>query len=111
MQIAKAFGAEVTGVCGSATVDLVRALGADHVIDYSIEDFTAGTERYDVIIDTGGNRRLAHLRRALTKRGTLVIVGGETGGRWLGGFQRSLAAVLLSAREPEVGHARVDRER
>ena len=96
VQIAKAFGAEVTGVCSSTKTDLVRSLGADHVIDYTREDFTGGQQRYDVIIDTGGNRRLADLRRALTPRGTLVIVGGETGGRWLGGFDRSLRATLLS---------------
>ena len=92
VQIAKAFGAEVTGVCSTAKVDLVRSLGADHVIDYTDDDFTDGEHRYDVILDIGGNRRLSHLRRALTPRGTLVIVGGETGGRWLGGFDRSLRA-------------------
>ena len=96
VQIAKAFGAEVTGVCSTDKIDLVRSLGADHVIDYRREDLTAGEHRYDVIIDTGGNRRLSHLRRVMTRRGTLVIVGGETGGRLLGGFERSLAAVLLS---------------
>ncbi len=96
VQIAKAFGAEVTGVCSTAKTDLVRSLGADHVIDHTRADFTDGSERYDAIIDTGGNRRLSHLRRALTARGTLVIVGGETGGRWLGGFDRSLRATLLS---------------
>lgn len=97
VQIAKAFGAEVTGVCSAAKVDLVRSLGADHVIDYTREDFADGEHRYDVILDIGGNRRLSDLRRALTPRGTLVIVGGETGGRWLGGYDRSLRAVLLSA--------------
>lgn len=96
VQLAKAFGADVTGVCSTAKVDLVSSLGVDHVIDYSLQDFTVGDLRYDVILDTGGNRRLAHLRRVLTKGGRLVIVGGETGGRWLGGFQRSLAAVLVS---------------
>ena len=96
VQIAKAFGAEVTGVCSTAKMDLVRSLGADHVIDYTREDFADGEHRYDVILDIGGNRRLSHLRRALTPRGTLVIVGGETGGRWLGGFDRCLRAVLLS---------------
>jgi len=96
VQIAKSFGAEVTGVCSTAKVDLVRALGADHVIDYTTDDFAASELRYDVILDIGGNRRLSHLRRALAPRGTLVIVGGETGGRWLGGFDRSLRAVLLS---------------
>ncbi len=69
MQIAKAFGAEVTGVCSTAKTDLVRSLGADHVIDYTTDDFAAGAVRYDVIIDTGGNRRLSDLRRALTPTG------------------------------------------
>jgi len=96
VQIAKAFGAEVTGVCSTAKVDLVRSLGADRVIDYTREDFADGRSHYDAILDIGGNRRLSDLRRALTAHGTLVIVGGETGGRWLGGFDRSLRAVLLS---------------
>jgi NADPH:quinone reductase-like Zn-dependent oxidoreductase len=96
VQIAKAFGAEVTGVCSTPKMELARSLGADHVIDYTRDDFTAGDHRYDVILDIGGNRRLSYLRRVLTPRGTLVIVGGETGGRWLGGFDRSLRAVLLS---------------
>ena len=96
VQIAKAFDAEVTGVCSTAKVDLVRALGADHIIDYTADDFTVGEFRYDVILNIGGNRRLSQLRRALTPRGTLVIVGGESAGRWLGGFDRSLRAVLLS---------------
>jgi len=96
VQIAKARGAHVTGVCSSAKVDFVRSLGADHVIDYTAEDFTLSGDRYDVILDIGGHRRLSDLRRALTRRGTLVIVGGETGGRWVGGFDRSLRAVLLS---------------
>jgi NADPH:quinone reductase-like Zn-dependent oxidoreductase len=96
VQIAKAFGAEVTGVCSTAKVDLVRALGADHVIDYSREDFTDGQHRYDVILDIGGNRRLSQLRPVLTPRGRLVIVGGETDGRWLGGTDRQLRARLLS---------------
>jgi NADPH:quinone reductase-like Zn-dependent oxidoreductase len=96
VQIAKAYGAEVTGVCSTAKTDLVRALGADHVIDYTVDDFADGANRYDVILDTGGNRKLADLRRALAAHGTLLIVGGETGGRWIGGFDRSLRAVLLS---------------
>ena len=96
VQIAKAFGAEVTGVCSTAKVDLVRALGADHVIDYTREDFADGQHRYDVILDIGGNRRLSHLRHALTPRGRLVIVGGETDGRWLGGTDRQLRAQVLS---------------
>jgi NADPH:quinone reductase-like Zn-dependent oxidoreductase len=96
VQIAKAFGAEVTGVCSTAKTDLVRSIGADHVIDYTREDFADGQLRYDVILDIGGNRRLSHLRRALTPRGRLVIVGGENGGRWLGGSDRQLRALLLS---------------
>jgi NADPH:quinone reductase-like Zn-dependent oxidoreductase len=96
VQIAKAFGADVTGVCSTAKVDLVRSLGADHVIDYTLDDITAGAQRYDVILDTGGHRSLTHLRRALTPRGTLVIVGSETGGRWLGGIDRLLRALMLS---------------
>jgi NADPH:quinone reductase-like Zn-dependent oxidoreductase len=96
VQIAKSFGAEVTGVCGTAKADLVRSIGADHVIDYTRADITDGGLRYDVILDTGGHRSLSHLRRALTPRGRLVIVGSETGGRWLGGFDRSLRAPLVS---------------
>jgi NADPH:quinone reductase-like Zn-dependent oxidoreductase len=96
VQIAKAFGAEVTGVCSTAKMDLVRALGADHVVDYTCDDFTGGEQRYDAILDIGGNSRLSHLRRALTPGGRLVIVGGETGGRWLGGFDRQLRAIALS---------------
>src|SRR3954451_12664074 len=96
VQIAKAFGDEVTGVCSTAKLDPVRALGADHVVDYSTDDFADGEHRYDVILDIGGNRRLSPLRRALTRRGRLVIVGGETDGRWLGGVDRQVRALLLS---------------
>jgi NADPH:quinone reductase-like Zn-dependent oxidoreductase len=98
VQLAKAFGAEVTGVCSTTKVDLVRSLGAEAVIDYTREDFADGARRWDLIVDTGGRRSLSHLRRALAPRGTLVIVGGEGGGRWLGGFDRQiLRAPLLSA--------------
>jgi NADPH:quinone reductase-like Zn-dependent oxidoreductase len=96
VQLAKAFGAEVTGVSSTTKVDLVRSLGADHVIDYTSADFAAGDPRYDVILDIGGNSSLSRLRRALAPKGTLVIAGGETGGRWLGGFDRAIRAVLLS---------------
>jgi NADPH:quinone reductase-like Zn-dependent oxidoreductase len=96
VQIAKAFGADVTGVASTSKLDVVRSAGADHVIDYTREDITADGQRYDVILDIGGNRTLRHLRRALTPIGTLVIVGGETGGRILGGFDRSLRAPILS---------------
>jgi NADPH:quinone reductase-like Zn-dependent oxidoreductase len=95
VQLAKFLGAHVTGVCSTTKVDLVRSI-ADHVIDYTREDFADGAQRYDVILDTAGRRSLSHLRRALTPQGTLVIVGGEGGGRWTGGFGRSLRAVLLS---------------
>jgi NADPH:quinone reductase-like Zn-dependent oxidoreductase len=94
VQIAKALGAEVTGVCSTGKVDLVRALGADHVIDYTADDIDR--RRYDVVLDTGGHRSLRRLRHALTARGTLVIVGSETDGRWLGGFDRAIRAMLLS---------------
>jgi NADPH:quinone reductase-like Zn-dependent oxidoreductase len=96
VQIAKAFGTHVTGVCSTAKVDLVRSIGADHVIDYTQEDFADGERRYDVILDIGGNSTLARLRRALAPQGTLVIAGGEGGGRWLGGTDRQLRAMMLS---------------
>lgn len=96
VQIAKAFGAEVAGVCSTGKADTVRSIGADDVIDYTREDIADGQRRYDVILDIGGNRRLSHLRRALTPRGRLVIVGGESDGRWLGGTDRQLRALLLS---------------
>jgi NADPH:quinone reductase-like Zn-dependent oxidoreductase len=96
VQIAKAMGAEVTGVASTAKLDAVRALGADSVVDYTREDAVDGRRRYDVVLDIGGNRPLRRLRRALTPKGRLVIVGGETGGRWLDGLDRQFRAVLLS---------------
>jgi NADPH:quinone reductase-like Zn-dependent oxidoreductase len=96
VQIAKALGAEVTGVCSTTKTALVRSIGADHAIDYTREDFGDGRRHYDVILDIAGNRSLSHLRRALTPQGTLVIVGGEGGGRWLGGMDRQLRALMLS---------------
>ena len=96
VQLAKVYGAEVTGVCSTAKTHLVRSIGADHVIDYTQEDFADGRTRYDVILDIAGNRALSHLRRALAPTGTLVIVGGEGGGKWLGGIDRQLRAQLLS---------------
>ena len=95
VQIAKAEGAEVTGVCSASKTELVRSVGADHVIDYSREDFADGRNRYDVILDIAGNRSLSELRRALTPRGTLVIVGAEDAGNWLG-VRRQLRAAALS---------------
>ncbi|MFF4421055.1 NAD(P)-dependent alcohol dehydrogenase [Streptomyces sp. NPDC001549] len=101
VQVAKAYGAHVTGVCSTTKTDLVRSLGADEVLDYTQQDPVDGGRRYDVILDIAGNRPIARLRRALTPRGTLVIVGGEGGGKWIGGNQRQLGAMLLS---PFVGH-------
>ncbi len=96
VQFAKAMGAHVTGVASTAKLDLVRSIGADNVIDYTRLEITDGGRRYDVILDAGGHRSLTRLRRALTARGTLVIIGSETGGRWLGGLDRQLRALLLS---------------
>jgi NADPH:quinone reductase-like Zn-dependent oxidoreductase len=96
VQLAKAFGAQVTGVVSTSQLELVRSVGADEVIDYTRADVTDGTRQWDVIIDTGGRRALSQLRRALTPTGTLVIVGGEGGGRWMGGFLRNLRAPLVS---------------
>ena len=94
VQLAKAFGAEVTGVSSTTKVDLVRSIGADHAIDYTREDF-AGGKPYDLILDIGGNRPVSQLRRALAPKGTLVIVGGEGGGRWFG-MGRQLRALTVS---------------
>ncbi|MCU1699713.1 MAG: Alcohol dehydrogenase zinc-binding domain protein [Mycobacterium sp.] len=96
VQIAKAYGALVTGVASGAKLDLLRTLGADDVIDYRREDFTDGTHRFDVVVDIAGNRPLRRLRRALTRNGRLVVTGGENGGLLLGGTERNLAAHLLS---------------
>ena len=95
VQLAKAFGAEVTGVCSTAKVDLVTSLGADHVIDYTREDFADGTRRYDLILDIGGSTPVRRLRRALRPRGTLVFVGGEDSGN-LTGMGRQLRGALIS---------------
>ncbi len=94
VQIAKAYGAVVTGVASTGKLDLVRALGADAALDHTADDLPA--RRYDVILDVGGNTRISLLRKALTRSGRLVVVGGETGGRVLGGVQRQLGATLLS---------------
>ena len=96
VQLAKAFGGQVTGVASTSQLELVRSVGAEEVIDYTRQDVTDGTRQWDVIIDTGGRRSLSQLRRALAPDGTLVIVGGEGGGRWMGGFLRNLRAPVLS---------------
>jgi NADPH:quinone reductase-like Zn-dependent oxidoreductase len=96
VQIAKSYGAEITGVCSAKNVEMVRSIGADHVIDYAREDFADSERRYDMILDTAGNPSLSHLsRRALTPQGTLVLVGGS-GGPWLMGTERTLRALMLS---------------
>jgi NADPH:quinone reductase-like Zn-dependent oxidoreductase len=96
VQLAAHAGAHVTGVCSTGKLDLVRSIGADDVIDYTREGITDGGQRYDVVIDTAGNRPLSQLRRALAPRGTLVLVGGEGGDRWIGGMDRQLRALALS---------------
>ncbi len=97
VQIADAFGAKVTGVCSAGKAELVRSLGADDVIGYAKQDFTAGARRWDVIVDCAGRRPLRHLRRALTPRGTLAIVGGDGGGEWTGGFFRQMLRAPLTS--------------
>jgi NADPH:quinone reductase-like Zn-dependent oxidoreductase len=96
VQLAKVFGADVTGVCSTRNVDMVRSIGAHHVMDYTQEDFTRSGQRYDLIFDTVGNHSLSDCRRALTPGGTLVLVGGPNKGRWLGPLTGVLKAVVLS---------------
>ncbi len=96
VQIAKALGATVTGVCSTSKLNLVKSLGADEVIDYTRSDFTKSKQRYDLIIDIGGNRPLSQLRQVLTENGTLVIVGAEGGNQFFGAMGRVLQAMLLA---------------
>jgi NADPH:quinone reductase-like Zn-dependent oxidoreductase len=96
VQLAKALGAHVTGVCSTAKLDLVRSLGADEVIDYTRDDFADGVHRYDLILDIAGNPAVNRLRRALTPAGTAVIVGGEGGGSLTGGMDRQMRALAVS---------------
>lgn len=96
VQLAKAFGAEVTGVSSTPKVDLVRSIGADHVVDYTRDEYLTGSKKYDLILDIGGNNQLSRLRRGLTAKGTLVIVGGEEGGNVTGGLGRQIRALLMS---------------
>jgi len=96
VQIAKALGAEVTGVCSTGNVGMVASIGADHVVDYTREDFTRAERRYDLLIDIAGNRSLAETRRVLAPKGALVVVGGPNKGRWIGPFGRTIRMLLQS---------------
>jgi NADPH:quinone reductase-like Zn-dependent oxidoreductase len=96
VQLAKALGAEVAGVCSPAKLDLVRSLGAQRVLDYTTDDWADGTHKYDLVLDIGGRPALSRLRRVLTPDGTAVIVGGEDGGNLTGGMNRQLRAMFLS---------------
>jgi NADPH:quinone reductase-like Zn-dependent oxidoreductase len=96
VQIAKSFDAEVTGVCSTRNVDLVRSLGADHVIDYTQEDFTQSGRKYDLIFQLAGTRSPSECRGALTPKGTLVLSSGESNGRWIGPVERIVKALVLS---------------
>src|SRR6266403_4617002 len=98
VQIAKSFGADVTGVCSTRNVDLVRSLGADHVIDYTKEDFAKGTERYDAILDNVPNHTLSECRRVLSPKGKYVLIGGggPNDSRWIGPFGRIIKTMVLS---------------
>jgi NADPH:quinone reductase-like Zn-dependent oxidoreductase len=111
VQIAKALGAEVTGVASATKFDLLRSLGADHCIDYTKEDFAEAGHRYDLVVDIAGNPSLRRLRRALTPTGTAVIVGGEDGGDLTGGMGRTMGALALSAFIRQRFKAFVNRER
>jgi NADPH:quinone reductase-like Zn-dependent oxidoreductase len=96
VQIAKSFGAEVTGVCSTRNVEMVRSIGADKVVDYTREDFTDGTERYDLILDNVGNHSLQEIRRVLAPEGILVMIGGSSDGNWIGPLLGPIKALLLS---------------
>lgn len=108
VQIAHALGAHVTGVCSTSKTELVRQLGADEVVDYTLQDFT-GT--YDLILDCGGHRSLSRLRKALVPKGTLMLVGSETSGPLLGGFDRAIRAAVLNLFVPQKLAMLVSQER
>lgn len=96
VQIAKSFGAAVTGVCSTGNVDMVRSLGADHVIDYTTDDLTEGGRRHDLVLQAAGTLSPAACRRLLTPTGTLVQISGDSGGRWIGPVDRLVKARLLA---------------
>jgi NADPH:quinone reductase-like Zn-dependent oxidoreductase len=96
VQLGKSFGADVTGVCSTRNVDMVRSIGADHVVDYTQEDFTQSGQKYDLIFQLAGTHSPSACRRALTPKGTLVMSSGESGGRWIGPLDRIIKAVVLS---------------
>jgi NADPH:quinone reductase-like Zn-dependent oxidoreductase len=96
VQIAKSFGAEVTGVCSTRNVDTVRSLGADHVIDYTQEDFTRSGQRYDLMIDIAGNRSWSDCKRVLSENATVVVVGGPKTNRWIGPLGQAVGRRLAS---------------
>lgn len=96
VQIAVAMGATVTGVASGTKADLVTALGAQHVVDYTRDDFADGSQRYDAVVDIGGMTSVSRLRRTLQPKGTLVIVGGESGSKWSPGMGRQLTAAAMS---------------
>jgi NADPH:quinone reductase-like Zn-dependent oxidoreductase len=96
VQLGKSFGAEVTGLCSTRNLDLVRSIGADHVIDYTKEDFTKSGQKYDLIFQLAGTRSPSDCRRALTSKGKLILSSGESDGRWIGPLDRIIKAVVLS---------------
>jgi NADPH:quinone reductase-like Zn-dependent oxidoreductase len=96
VQLGKSFGAEVTGLCSTRNLDLVRSIGADHVIDYTKEDFTQSGQKYDLIFQLAGTRSPSDCRRALTSKGKLILSSGESDGRWIGPLDRIIKAVVLS---------------
>lgn len=101
VQIGKALGADVTAVCSANNIPMVLGLGATHVIDYRQQDFTQGSERYDLVFDTVGNRPLSAIRRVLAPRGTLIMIGGGSSGNWIGPFMGPLKALVYG---PLTGH-------
>ncbi len=106
VQIAKSYGAHVTGVCSTRNVELVRSIGADEVVDYTAEDFVGQGQQYDVVVDLVGNRQLSDLRRILTAKGTAVLIGGEGG---VGGLVKTLVLNLFVGQRLVTFIAKIDR--